>query len=108
MISARNLANLGRADGSVMAKDSRQQLGQGTIVAAAPMVMTMATLQIVGSAVGETKPIETDVIPKAGDWVQAPGCRHGWAFEVESVVLKFSEDGNVEAIVTLSDRSVSI
>lgn len=68
----------------------------------------MATVQFVGSAVGETKPIETDVIPKAGDWVQAPGCRQGWAFEVDTVVLKFSEKGNIEAIGTLSNRSVSI
>ena len=50
--------------------------------------------------------METTVIRKAGEFVQIPGIGNGeWAFEVEHVVLKFTEKNAVEAVVFLNDNS---
>jgi len=68
----------------------------------------MATVRFVGASVTKVpKQLETDVIPKAGEFVNVPGLgSEGWAYEVHQVVLSYADDGSVLAKVILGHGSM--
>ena len=64
------------------------------------------TVRFVDPHGGTTQTLTTSHIPAHFDWVSAPGLgREGYAYQVQSIALKYAANGDVEAAVYLSDDS---
>ena len=68
--------------------------------------VTCYATRSVSSVLRHAPDLTTSHIPAHFDWVSAPGLgREGYAYQVQSIALKYAANGDVEAAVYLSDDS---
>ena len=64
------------------------------------------TVRFVDPQGGTTQSLATDHVPSHLDWVSAPGLgRGGYAYQVQSIGVNYSANGDAAVVVHLSEDS---